>query len=182
MLSTIASSRGSRNQLFSVTTRIPAWPFIRMFFETFIKNRWNCFEIIYAWFLFFSSFLIFQMRFIALSLHFHLYVAHIITSGDDQRIASDYWLVMEYCCPLKQICWQETALTISAMWSICNDIFTGPRCLWGPVYGSRCLYVTHYIRHFFETLLMWLWPMVTIPAQWYLMVIVKIVGEVMVVI
>ena len=23
-------------------------------------------------------------------------------------------------------------------------IFTGPRCLWGPVYGSRCLYVRTY--------------------------------------
>ena len=23
-----------------------------------------------------------------------------------------------------------------------NAFFTGPRCLWGPVYGSRCLYVT----------------------------------------
>ena len=29
-------------------------------------------------------------------------------------------------------------------------IFTGPMCLWGPVYGSRCLSVTHV----FETLLM----------------------------
>ena len=23
-----------------------------------------------------------------------------------------------------------------------TSIFTRPRCLWGPVYGSRCLYVT----------------------------------------
>ena len=40
-------------------------------------------------------------------------------------------------------------------------IFTRPRCLWGPVYGSRCLYV----RHFCETLLMWLWLMM-IPTQY----------------
>ena len=25
----------------------------------------------------------------------------------------------------------------------CESIFTGPRCLWGPVYGSRCLYLCH---------------------------------------
>ena len=41
-------------------------------------------------------------------------------------------------------------------------IFTGPMCLWGPVYGSRCLSVTHV----FETLLMWLWLMM-IPTQYY---------------
>ena len=33
-------------------------------------------------------------------------------------------------------------------------IFTGPRCLWGPVYGSRALYLCHYLRQFCETLLM----------------------------
>ena len=27
-----------------------------------------------------------------------------------------------------------------------TNIFTGPRCLWGPVYGSRCLSLCHYIR------------------------------------
>ena len=27
-----------------------------------------------------------------------------------------------------------------------NNVFTGPRCLWGPVYGSRCLYVPPYNR------------------------------------
>ena len=24
------------------------------------------------------------------------------------------------------------------------SVFTGPRCLWGPVYGSRCLYLPPY--------------------------------------
>ena len=38
-----------------------------------------------------------------------------------------------------------------------RPIFTGPRCLWGPVYGSRCLSVT--TRPLVETLLMWLWLM-----------------------
>ena len=33
-------------------------------------------------------------------------------------------------------------------------IFTGPRCLWGPVYGSRSLYLSMYVRQFCETLLM----------------------------
>ena len=27
-----------------------------------------------------------------------------------------------------------------------DSIFTGPRCLWGPVNGSRCLFVTTYIQ------------------------------------
>ena len=40
-------------------------------------------------------------------------------------------------------------------------LFTGPRCLWGPVYGSRPLY----IRELCETLLMWLWLMM-IPTQY----------------
>ena len=29
-----------------------------------------------------------------------------------------------------------------------NTIFTGPRCLWGPVYGSRCLYLCHSLQDF----------------------------------
>ena len=30
---------------------------------------------------------------------------------------------------------------------VCKScLFTGPRCLWGPVYGSRCLYVPPYNR------------------------------------
>ena len=33
-----------------------------------------------------------------------------------------------------------------------NHIFTGPRCLWGPVYGSRCLSLR--TRALVETLLM----------------------------
>ena len=28
--------------------------------------------------------------------------------------------------------------------TVCGSIFTGPRCLWGPVYGSRSLYLCHY--------------------------------------
>ena len=33
------------------------------------------------------------------------------------------------------------------------SVFTGPRCLWGPVYGSRCLYLSTYLQELFETLL-----------------------------
>ena len=40
--------------------------------------------------------------------------------------------------------------------------FTGPRCPWGPVYGSRFLYVSNGLC---ETLLMWLWLMM-IPTQY----------------
>ena len=38
--------------------------------------------------------------------------------------------------------------------TVCGSIFTGPRCLWGPVYGSRSLYVT--TRPLVETLLMFI--------------------------
>ena len=45
-----------------------------------------------------------------------------------------------------------------------HSVFTGPRCLWGPVYGFPCLYLPTYIQHLFETLPMWLWRMM-IPTQ-----------------
>ena len=41
-------------------------------------------------------------------------------------------------------------------------VFTGPRCLWGPVYGSRPLE----LQDLFETLQMLLWLMM-IPTQYY---------------
>ena len=68
-----------------------------------------------------------------------------------------------------QISWKtETSLTSQWLnWFKLyqTHIFTGPRCLWGPVYGSRSLYLTPYIRQLCETLLMWLWLMM-IPTQY----------------
>ena len=51
---------------------------------------------------------------------------------------------------------------LMGLWA--QGFFTGPRCLWGPVYGSRCTSV----QELCETLLMWLWLMM-IPTQYWLM-------------
>ena len=49
------------------------------------------------------------------------------------------------------------------VWPLVHFLFiTGPRCIWSPVYGSRCLYLP---QDLFETLLMWLWLMM-IPTQY----------------
>ena len=43
-------------------------------------------------------------------------------------------------------------------------IFIGPRCPWGPIYGSGCLSLTE-SKTFVQTKLMWLWLM-KIPTQY----------------
>ena len=47
-------------------------------------------------------------------------------------------------------CWDLFSLYLPTWWEVkCRLVnvkfsifFTGPRCLWGPVYGSRCLYLS----------------------------------------
>ena len=35
--------------------------------------------------------------------------------------------------------WFALLWLLAAWLGTCDRFFTGPRCLWGPVYGSRCL-------------------------------------------
>ena len=47
------------------------------------------------------------------------------------------------CMPLLSIAMSLPLPLLSFLkWGQKLNVFTGPRCLWGPVYGSRCLYVT----------------------------------------
>ena len=51
-------------------------------------------------------------------------------------------ICIDFCCIV------NPSLGPLSLWHWQCFFFTGPRCLWGPVYGSRSLYVTPYIRDF----------------------------------
>ena len=85
----------------------------------------------------------------------------------------EYFAVCNFCCnfcvfvKFLCLCFQGSSNLLPGSWSSNSSIvshgpsptptrtkenkdniliFTGPRCLWGPVYGSRCLYVCTYDR------------------------------------